>query len=82
MYIIDTIDRHGESDGGTEYEDLEDALRVMEAFFAPEYVMYYSYMELRDDETGEIIATLDFPGRSCKLTNIKEGSVRRKSLSR
>jgi hypothetical protein len=79
MYEITTIDRHGESDGGIEYEELEDALRMMECCFDPENVMYYSYMELHTED-GEIIATLDFPGRSCKLTNYRDGSVRKKRL--
>lgn len=79
MFEITTIDRHGESDGGIEYEDLDNALRVLEAYFDPENVMYYSYMELHSDD-GEVIATLDFPGRTCKLTNYRQGTVRKKRL--
>ena len=80
MYIMTSIDRHGESDGGIEYEELDDALRMMEYYFDPENVMYYNYIELREDEGGDVIATLEFPGRSCKLTNYREGTVRKKRL--
>ncbi len=79
MYEITSIDRHGESDGGIEFEELDDALRVLESYFDPENVMYYSHMELHSNE-GKVIATLDFSGKTCKFTNYHQGTVRKKRL--